>query len=165
MHDKQGKEHARHPWRFALALCCALLLVFGATIQVAHVHTAAESISRRVCSLCDCARSYCSGSTRRGASRRQTNRDSGRRSATHLCSPLPGFFSLHTTPARCHCFFLSNFSNQIVKMPRGSVYVLVSQTFCLSLFSISAANASCESACPDCVPALFPERSQMRRAR
>ena len=38
MHDMQGKEHARRPWRLALALCCALLLVFGATIQIAHVH-------------------------------------------------------------------------------------------------------------------------------
>jgi hypothetical protein len=51
MHDMQGKEHARHPWRIALALCCALLLIFGATIQVAHVHTAAE-VSHAGCALC-----------------------------------------------------------------------------------------------------------------
>ena len=51
MHDMQGKEHARHPWRIALALCCALLLIFGATIQVAHVHTAAE-LSHAGCALC-----------------------------------------------------------------------------------------------------------------
>ena len=41
----QSEEHARHPWRIALALCCALLLIFGATIQVAHVHTAAKYLT------------------------------------------------------------------------------------------------------------------------
>ena len=47
----QAKEHTGHPWRMALALCCALLLIFGATIQVAHVHTPAE-ISHSGCALC-----------------------------------------------------------------------------------------------------------------
>jgi hypothetical protein len=51
MHHKQAKEHARHPWRLALALCCALLLVFGATIQIAHVHST-EGVSHAGCALC-----------------------------------------------------------------------------------------------------------------
>jgi hypothetical protein len=41
----------RHPWRLALALCCALLLIFGATVQVAHVHSAAD-VSHSGCALC-----------------------------------------------------------------------------------------------------------------
>jgi hypothetical protein len=51
MHYKQAKDHVRHPWKAALALCCALLLVFGATVQVAHVHTAAD-MSHAGCALC-----------------------------------------------------------------------------------------------------------------
>src|ERR1700689_4320485 len=51
MHDKQARDHARHPWRFVLALGCALLLVFGATVQVAHVHTPAD-VSHSGCALC-----------------------------------------------------------------------------------------------------------------
>src|SRR3984885_9821584 len=51
MHNKQYKERERHPWRLALALCCALLLVFGATIQIAHVHSA-EGASHTGCALC-----------------------------------------------------------------------------------------------------------------
>src|SRR5271170_1971766 len=46
-----AKEHARHPWRIVLALCCALLLLFGATVQVAHVHTPAD-VSHSGCALC-----------------------------------------------------------------------------------------------------------------
>jgi hypothetical protein len=34
-----------------LALFCALLLIFGATVQVAHVHTPADS-SHSGCALC-----------------------------------------------------------------------------------------------------------------
>ena len=41
----------RHPWRLALALGCALLLVFGATLQVAHFHTQAD-VSHSGCALC-----------------------------------------------------------------------------------------------------------------
>jgi hypothetical protein len=51
MHHKQAKDHVRCPWKVALALCCALLLVFGATVQVAHVHTAAD-MSHAGCALC-----------------------------------------------------------------------------------------------------------------
>jgi len=51
MHDKQAKEHARHPWRIALVLCCALLLVFGATLQLAHFHTPAD-VSHSGCAVC-----------------------------------------------------------------------------------------------------------------
>jgi|ERR1700677_2412757 len=51
MHDKQAREHVRRPWKLALALCCALLLVFGATVQVAHVHAAAD-VSHAGCALC-----------------------------------------------------------------------------------------------------------------
>src|SRR5580704_15382818 len=51
MHDKQARDRARHPWRLALALCCALLLLFGATVQVAHVHTPAD-VSHSGCALC-----------------------------------------------------------------------------------------------------------------
>jgi hypothetical protein len=55
MLGKQAKDHVRHPrrqpWRLALALCCALLLIFGATVQVAHVHSAAD-VSHAGCALC-----------------------------------------------------------------------------------------------------------------
>jgi hypothetical protein len=51
MHNKQCKERERHPWRLAIALCCALLLVFAATIQIAHVHSA-EGASHTGCALC-----------------------------------------------------------------------------------------------------------------
>ncbi|HTZ59716.1 MAG TPA: hypothetical protein VMB49_16525 [Acidobacteriaceae bacterium] len=51
MHDKQAKERPRHPWRVALGIFCALLLIFGATIQVAHIHTPAE-VSHAGCALC-----------------------------------------------------------------------------------------------------------------
>jgi hypothetical protein len=51
MHYKQAKDHVRRPWKLALTLCCALLLVFGATVQVAHVHTAAD-VSHAGCALC-----------------------------------------------------------------------------------------------------------------
>jgi hypothetical protein len=51
MHDEQGKGRTRHPWRLAIALCCALLLVFGATIQTAHVHAAAN-VTHTGCALC-----------------------------------------------------------------------------------------------------------------
>src|ERR1700684_2565802 len=51
MHHKQGRDHVRRPWKIALALCCALLLIFGATVQVAHVHTAAD-VSHAGCALC-----------------------------------------------------------------------------------------------------------------
>ena len=50
MHYKQAKDHVRH-WKLALALCCALLLIFGATVQVAHVHTATD-VSHAGCALC-----------------------------------------------------------------------------------------------------------------
>src|SRR5277367_975274 len=51
MRYKQAKEHVRHPWKVALALCCALLLLFGATVQIAHVHTSAD-VSHAGCALC-----------------------------------------------------------------------------------------------------------------
>jgi hypothetical protein len=51
MHHKQAKARVRQPWKVALALCCALLLVFGATVQVAHFHTAAD-LSHGGCALC-----------------------------------------------------------------------------------------------------------------
>jgi hypothetical protein len=51
MHYKQAKDHVRHPWKLALALCCALLLIFGATVQIAHVHTSADA-SHAGCALC-----------------------------------------------------------------------------------------------------------------
>jgi hypothetical protein len=51
MRDKQAKDHVRHPWKLALALGCALLLIFGATVQIAHVHNAA-GVSHSCCTLC-----------------------------------------------------------------------------------------------------------------
>src|ERR1700677_932894 len=51
MHNKQGRDHVRRPWKIALALCCALLLIFGATVQVAHVHSSAD-VSHAGCALC-----------------------------------------------------------------------------------------------------------------
>src|ERR1700722_10132353 len=51
MAGTQAKERARPRWRIVLALCCALLLLFGATVQVAHVHTPAD-VSHSGCALC-----------------------------------------------------------------------------------------------------------------
>lgn len=51
MQSRQAKDRVRHPWRLALALCCALLLVFGATAQVVHIHSAAD-VSHSGCALC-----------------------------------------------------------------------------------------------------------------
>ena len=51
MHDKQAKDHGRQRWTHLLAICCALLLIFGATVQVAHVHTPAD-VSHAGCALC-----------------------------------------------------------------------------------------------------------------
>ena len=45
------KGQAGHAWKVALALCCALLLIFGATVQVSHVHSAADA-SHASCALC-----------------------------------------------------------------------------------------------------------------
>src|SRR5580700_12079400 len=47
----QSKDHSGRPWRIAVALGCALLLLFCATIQVAHVHTPAD-VSHSGCALC-----------------------------------------------------------------------------------------------------------------
>jgi hypothetical protein len=51
MNDSRAKESPRHPWRVALGIFCTLLLIFGATIQVAHIHTPAE-VSHAGCALC-----------------------------------------------------------------------------------------------------------------
>jgi hypothetical protein len=51
MHNKHGKNHGRHGWALVLAICCALLLVFGSTVQVVHVHSP-EDVSHSGCSLC-----------------------------------------------------------------------------------------------------------------
>src|SRR5271165_5350229 len=47
----QSKDHSGPAWRIAVALGCALLLLFCATIQVAHVHTPAD-VSHTGCALC-----------------------------------------------------------------------------------------------------------------
>jgi len=62
MHHKPCKERERHPWRLALALCCALLLVFGATIQIAHDHSV-EGVSHTGCALCATAHAVISPAT------------------------------------------------------------------------------------------------------
>jgi hypothetical protein len=62
MHNKQYKERERHPWRLAIALCCAFLLVFAATIQIAHVHSA-EGVSNTGCALCATAHAVISPAT------------------------------------------------------------------------------------------------------
>ncbi len=51
MHNKHGKIHSRHRWALVLAVCCALLLIFGSTVQVVHVHSP-EDVSHSGCSLC-----------------------------------------------------------------------------------------------------------------
>jgi hypothetical protein len=51
MHNKHGKIHGRHRWALVLALACALLLLFGSTVQVVHVHSP-EDVSHSGCSLC-----------------------------------------------------------------------------------------------------------------
>jgi peroxiredoxin len=47
----QSKDDSQRPWRIAVALGCTLLLLFCATIQVAHVHTPAD-VSHSGCALC-----------------------------------------------------------------------------------------------------------------
>jgi hypothetical protein len=47
----QSKADSRRPWRIAIALGCTLLLIFCATVQVAHVHTPAD-VSHPGCALC-----------------------------------------------------------------------------------------------------------------
>src|SRR5271156_6916817 len=47
----QSKAPSRRLWRIAVALGCALLLLFCATIQVAHVHTPAD-VSHPGCAVC-----------------------------------------------------------------------------------------------------------------
>jgi hypothetical protein len=47
----QSKAHSGRSWRIAVALGCTLLLLFCATIQVAHVHTPAD-VSHSGCALC-----------------------------------------------------------------------------------------------------------------
>src|ERR1700722_14464843 len=48
---KQSRDHSAPPWRIAVSLGCTLLLLFCATIQVAHVHTPAD-VSHTGCALC-----------------------------------------------------------------------------------------------------------------
>src|ERR1700684_3215600 len=97
MHDMQAKEHARHPWLIALALCCALLLLFGATIQVAHMHTSAE-VSHAGCALCATAHVVISPAAPVAAPL------AARQTATPVVDLQPAFargfldFSLYTRP-------------------------------------------------------------------
>ena len=51
MHDTHAKNRPRHPWRVALSLFCVLVLMFGATVQLAHIH-APEQVSHAGCALC-----------------------------------------------------------------------------------------------------------------
>jgi hypothetical protein len=48
---KPAKDEMRRPWRVAVALFCALLLIFGATVQVSHVHSGTD-VSHAGCALC-----------------------------------------------------------------------------------------------------------------
>jgi hypothetical protein len=51
MRNKETENLVRCPWRFALILGCALLLIFGSTLQITHTHSAAE-LSHAGCALC-----------------------------------------------------------------------------------------------------------------
>jgi hypothetical protein len=51
MRNKLIGNHVRCPWRVALVLGCALLLIFGSTLQITHTHSAAE-LSHAGCALC-----------------------------------------------------------------------------------------------------------------
>jgi hypothetical protein len=51
MRDKQANDHVQHRRKLVLAVGCALLLIFAATVQVAHIHTAA-GVSHTGCALC-----------------------------------------------------------------------------------------------------------------
>jgi hypothetical protein len=62
MHNKQCKEPERHSWRLAIALCCALLLVFAATIQIVHVHPV-EGVSHNGCAVCSTVHAVISPAT------------------------------------------------------------------------------------------------------
>jgi hypothetical protein len=62
MRCKQFKDYVRHLWKAAVVLCCALLLIFGTTLQVAHIHTPAD-VSHAGCALCATAHVVISPST------------------------------------------------------------------------------------------------------
>jgi hypothetical protein len=51
MLGKPAKDEMRRPWKVAVTLLCALLLIFGATVQVSHVHSGAD-VSHAGCTLC-----------------------------------------------------------------------------------------------------------------
>ena len=51
MLGKPPNAQVRRSWKIALAVFCALLLIFGATVQVVHVHTSAD-VSHAGCALC-----------------------------------------------------------------------------------------------------------------
>ena len=93
-------------------------------------------------SLCDCACSHFTGGAGYSSPGSETDDGARRRSATCICTSSLRLFALHPTPACCDCFCLSDFSKQLIKIPRGVVYALISQTFCLCFFSISAFSAS-----------------------
>src|SRR5580704_15675146 len=50
MRVRQTENLVRCPWKFALILGCALLLIFGSTLQICHTHSAAE-VSHAGCAL------------------------------------------------------------------------------------------------------------------
>jgi hypothetical protein len=50
----QSRQQSRPLWQIAVALGCTLLLLFCATIQVAHVHTP-EDVSHAGCAFCAAA--------------------------------------------------------------------------------------------------------------
>src|ERR1700744_1642927 len=61
MRVRQTENLVRCPWRFALILGCALLLIFGSTLQITHIHSGAE-LSHAGCALCATAHAVISPS-------------------------------------------------------------------------------------------------------
>ena len=91
--------------RIALVLCCVLLLVFGATVQIAHVHTGQAHPGCALCATAHVAVSLAAPIVTSFA-------------ATHtatavfelqpvFCPLLSTLLALHTTPTRGRCHFLS----------------------------------------------------------
>ena len=119
MHNKQGNEHARRPWRLALALCCALLLVFAATVQIAHVHSA-EGVSHAGCALCATAHVVIAPATPGTvplAARQTTAPVVDLQPA--IARRFSRLFALHQTPACRDCFFLKRFQQAAHKDAPG----------------------------------------------
>ena len=155
----------RRPWRLALVLGCALLLIFGATLQVAHFHTPAD-VSHSGCALCATAHVVISPAAPLAvllAARRTAAPSSISRC---LRASIPRFLPIHKTPSGCDCFFLSSLNNPIAKISGGGVRVCARfRDVSSSSFGYFCCHPWPLVSMPSLLPARLQARSQMPQAR